>query len=319
VAAVRTRAKDAADDNHADGTPVILADSDIEIGNWSTLTRQFIAGAAPTNAVRVTARRAGANAVPLMFARVIGRQSCDVQASAIVVMADGQVGFIGLNGITFHNNTFIGSYNVNSTTSPTEDSSTGEASVGSNGEIESKNNTELDGDAVLGPSGSLEGTDPDGSTQRLTSAIPATAEPAWTPTTNPLNLPQNYSANSTVTLPGGTYWFTSVYLNQANVTFSGPATVYVNGDFTVGNQSSMRAHESRPANLQIYQIGDDRKMTLNNDFTLVAQVFAPRSDLEAKNKFTLYGTAIFRTMEFKNNATIFLEESAMGGGIAVVR
>ena len=58
LAAVRARAKDAADDNAADGTPVVLTDSDVVQGNWSASTKQFTPNGTPVNAIRVTARRA---------------------------------------------------------------------------------------------------------------------------------------------------------------------------------------------------------------------------------------------------------------------
>src|SRR5688572_25321978 len=71
IAAVRARAKDVADDNLADGRPVILTDADIEPGHWIKGTRTFVPNGLPNDAVRVTARRTGSDAVPLMFARVL--------------------------------------------------------------------------------------------------------------------------------------------------------------------------------------------------------------------------------------------------------
>jgi hypothetical protein len=330
IAVVRARAKDAADDNAADGTPVILADSDIVQGNWSPSTRQFTPNGTPANAVQVTARRTGADAVPLMFARVLGKTHFGVQASAVVLYTGATpVGFVGLDGISFKNNSFIGSYNPNATTSPTQAGSTHKAKVVSNGVVESKNNTTLDGDIVLGPAGSVTGgTVASGTTTKQSSPAPVPPDPAWSPGANPLNLPANYTVNSPTTLPGGTYWFTSLTINRS-LNFSGPATVYVNGDIEI-EKESVTAHNTVPSNLKIHQLGANRKFTTNNDVDLVAQLFAPRSDFTAKNKLLLRGTALFRTIDAKNNATIFLDELAMtaggagsgagaGGGIAIVR
>jgi Flp pilus assembly protein TadG len=326
IAAVRARAKDAADDNAADGTPVVLVDSDVVQGNWSVSTKQFTLNGTPANAVRVTARRTGADAVPLIFARVLGKTHFDVQASAVVLYtAATPVGFVGLDGISFKNNSFIGSYNPNATTSPTQAGSTHKAKVLSNGVFESMNNTTIDGNIVIGPAGSVTGaTVPTGTTTRQASPLAVPPDPAWAPGSNPLNLPATYTVNAPTTLPGGTYWFTSLTVNR-DLSFSGPATVYVNGDIAVGNDS-ITAHNLLPSNLKIYQLGTGREFVAHNDFDFVGQVFAPGSDFTAKNTLSLRGTALFKTIDAKNNATIFLDEGSMaaggasgGGVIALVR
>jgi hypothetical protein len=117
IAAVRARAKDVAEDNTADGRPVVLADADVEQGRWEPATKTFVPNGTPADAIRMTARRAGPDAVPLMFARVLGRDSVDVSASAVFV-APAPAGFSGLDGITIKNNTFIGSYDSSVLTEP---------------------------------------------------------------------------------------------------------------------------------------------------------------------------------------------------------
>src|SRR5688572_16364082 len=83
IATVRARAKDAADDNKADGTAVVLADADVEQGFWDTATKTFTANGAPVNAVRVTGRRTAAtgNAIPLLFASLLRKESFDLTRS----------------------------------------------------------------------------------------------------------------------------------------------------------------------------------------------------------------------------------------------
>ena len=255
---------------------------------------------------------------------MLGKTHFDVQASAVVLYtASAPAGFVGLDGISFKNNAFIGSYNANVTTSPSQASSTHKAKVLSNGNIDSQNNTTLDGDIVIGPAGSVTGGMlPTGTTTKQPTPFGAPPDPSRPPGANPLNLPANYTHNTTTPLPGGTYWFTSLTLNRA-LSFSGPATVYVNGNIAAENES-ITAHNMVPGNLKIYQIGNNRTFVATNDFELVGQVFVPRTDFTAKNKFLLRGTALFRTIDLMNNATIFLDELGMaagagGGGIALVR
>ena len=70
----------AAGDNTADGSAVTLQSSDVVVGTWASGT--FTSGGFSPNAVRVTARRTTSrgNAIPLMFAAVLGRTTCDVTA-----------------------------------------------------------------------------------------------------------------------------------------------------------------------------------------------------------------------------------------------
>ncbi len=74
---------DVASRNLADTKPVTLsAFTDIQYGNWNVNTKVFTQtnNTPQVNAVRVVAHR---NGVPMMFASVLGRNTCDVQAETI--------------------------------------------------------------------------------------------------------------------------------------------------------------------------------------------------------------------------------------------
>jgi hypothetical protein len=75
-----TRGIAAAGDNTADGSVVTLQSSDVTVGTWANGT--FTSGGFTPNAVRVTARRSTSrgNAIPLMFATIVGCNTCDVTA-----------------------------------------------------------------------------------------------------------------------------------------------------------------------------------------------------------------------------------------------
>jgi len=87
VTLARTNAKASAAENKADGTSVVLKNSDIDFGTWDSITKKFTANTPTTNAIRVTARRrkADGNAVPLFFAPVVGRSNVDIKAISTVV------------------------------------------------------------------------------------------------------------------------------------------------------------------------------------------------------------------------------------------
>jgi hypothetical protein len=317
--------------NNCDGSPVVIDQTqDIEFGTWDDTARTFtvLSGGAQSsaNAVRVTARRIAARntAIPLVFARLVGRSTCDINASAIAKVTFGLGrGFTGLSSITVKNNTYFVSYNSALTPNPTIGSSSSNAIVGSNGTISVGNNDHLMGNLQLGPSGSLAGSmQITGTTTNYTSPMAAPVSPAWNPGTNPGGIPQNYSVNSNTTLPGGTYWFTHLDIN-ADLTFSGPATLYINGN--VDLDADITAYNNIPSNLKIYQLGSNRTFgdVGANDIKIIADVEAPGSDFVTKNKLVFEGVAIFRTIETKNDAQFFFDEAAgMGLGaklIAIVR
>jgi Flp pilus assembly protein TadG len=88
-----TRARDnaiaVAAQNMADGAAITLTNQDVQTGYWNSTTKTFTANGSPRNAVRVSARRTGANAIPLLFGRVVGVNSCRVTSVAIGVYDPG--------------------------------------------------------------------------------------------------------------------------------------------------------------------------------------------------------------------------------------
>ena len=165
----------------------------------------------------------------------------------------------------------------------------------------------------MGPSASEAGTTQvTGTTTTLTKDIATPTSPTWAPGANPGGIPQNYTASSNVTLPGGTYWFTSLSIAQ-NLAFSGPATVYVNGDVNMTtDQADLLAYNSIPANLKIFQIGSGRTFAGNrNDMTIIQTLSA---------RLGFYGTTGLASGKRSSirltfmMTTIFADETSSGAG-----
>ena len=86
--------------NAADGKPVALSASDVQVGNYDeSASLTFVAGRLPLNAVRTVARRdrASGNPVPLSFAKTIGMDAYDVSAAA-VARSDSPASGYGIAG-----------------------------------------------------------------------------------------------------------------------------------------------------------------------------------------------------------------------------
>ncbi len=321
VTEAKQRARRVALLNKAGNAPVTFADADLRFGRWNNSTNQIDTAGTPIDAIEITARRN----VPLIFGAMFGKGSVDVAARATARAPTGGsfAGFVGLNGISFKNNAYIGSYRSTVTTTPTPASSTGKGIASSNVVVEFQNNADVSGDVVLGPAGDLikkNNFTITGSVVKEPAPFIPPADPAWTPSSNPNGVPQNYTVNANTVLPGGTYWFTSLRVNK-RLTFSGPAIVYVNGN--IWTDDSIVTHQNKPSNLKIFQMGSNRTMDLQNDISLYAEVQAPGSALIGNNKMFLYGAGIWKSIESKNNSEFYFDENAStataAGGVTLVK
>jgi hypothetical protein len=313
VTAVQNAVVAAALADKADGHGIVVdPNTDIDFGTWSNGTFTVLSGAARTsaNAIRVRCAHTAAkgNGVELFFGALIGISSSDVTAQGTAKGTQmGYAGFIGYAGITAKNNEFAGGYKSSVTTTPTQASADSNMRMGTNSFILGFQNDILDGDPILGPGATVIGFAVQGTPIFQGSAIPTPAMPTWSPGTNPGSIPQAYTASSNTTLPGGTYWFTSLTIN-ANLTFSGPAVVYVNGNVNVGGV--LTAASGIPADLTIYQYGNNTfGDSASNGLTITAKVIAPGSNLVANNNLYFAGSGIFNTILTKNNALFYYDET----------
>jgi hypothetical protein len=307
-----------ANEQTVNGAAYSALNADIVIGKWVSPT--FTAGATPTNAVKMTVgcTAARGTAVPLMFGVMIGRSTCDVNASSVAIFADNpNGGFIGLSTFTSKNNTFIGSYNSSKIKNPSHSSAGFKGAVGSNGAITSGNNDTIQGDVLVGPSGSISGFVYSGKKITQPGGITTPTMPAWSPGTNPGSIPSSYTVSGSTTLPHGTYWFTSLTITGA-LTFDGPSTVYVNGN--VDLEGDLIAYNSVPSNLAVFQYGASSTFGSTaggaNNTNIIADILAPTVAMTEKNNLYYYGRGFFASIDTKNNADFYYDEAfgaAIGG------
>jgi hypothetical protein len=296
----------AASDNAVNGSTLTINSADLVLGNWNTATRKFTANGVPKNAVKIHS----VVAVPLLFGGVIGIRSCNIHADAIGSCIPA--GFIGFTAVDFKNNTYVASYDSSVKTNPSKGNSNDNATLASNGSIGAQNNGDLHGDAFIGAGGTIaSGWTITGKTETLTAPIPMPADPAWNPTGNPGGVPAAFTVNAVTTVPGGTYWFTSLTVNNA-LKLAGPAVLYVNGNIDIG--ANITTYNSIPSNLTIYQLGTGRTFTIGGQ--IVAKVIAPGSDFVTKNNFNYDGSGMFNSITVKNNGEFYFDEQ-IGSAIGV--
>ena len=316
VDVAENNAVNAADDNNADGTPVVLSrGEDIEFGTWNASTRQFtpLTGNARSgaDAIRVTARRVSTRgtAVPLALGRIIGVSTCDASAVSVVRAArrGGPGGFVGIGNMEVGNNGVIAGYN-SASGAPGGANLNDNVTIGSNGAALLGSNTDFGGSVVLGPSGTFFGPNVD--LDRLTSVL--TYPPVESPTV-PNSGALDVPAHTTTALPGGTYSYSSITLGQGStLTFTGPATVYVDGDITTGNAAAITAFEGIPANLRIRVLGS-HVISLGNNVTVVADLYAPQSTFQDMNNVHFRGALVAFDVRFGNNGYLYYDVNLVSG------
>lgn len=317
-AAAYALARDAAADNTVNGQALTLQSSEVQVGAWNAATRTFSAGASPSTAVQISTSMV----IPLSLGAAIGMPTCTIRASAVARQIP--MGIVGLEGIRFTNNTFVGSYDSSSTRTPTASGAGRGASLSSNGAIEFAKNGQIRGDVILGQDspGVIGNANISGTTTRLAVDVATPQAGTWNPTGgNPGGITQgHYIKTGTNPLPGGVYWFDALTIT-GTLSFSGPATVYVNGDIVFDGSSGIAivAYNSVPSNLTIYQVGSGRSFTLKNNGEITACVIAPQSVFVAVNNVIFRGACVFQSIECKNNAEWYfdVQSGASLGGVIV--
>ena len=290
--------------NLVNGTAATLTASDIEFGKWDETTAAFDTASASPNAVRVTARRTAArgNAIPLIFARLIGQSTSDATASAIACQTGVAVQLIGLSGINVQNNFFGGTYDSTTTTSPTHSTVKGGATAGSNAAITAGTNETLDS-VILGPSGTsnLTTTNPKQVlTQAMSFPLPA----------SPGAAAGNITVNSgTYYVSGGTYYCNDLTIaNGSALVFTGPATIYVSGNVKFLGSITMGPASGVAGDLKFFHTGTGSFGSATaNDVDITADMYCPGCDFAVKNNAILRGRFVFKTILAKNNLDYYYD------------
>lgn len=313
--------------NAADGTAVVIdPNNDVEFGTWDATSRTFTvltgASRANANAIRVTARRTAnsGTGISLAFARVLGMNTCDVTASAIAMITPQAIGVTGLDSVAIHQSFFGASYNSSVQLNPSHSVYNAHGMLASNGVIgvgAAGTSNLLYGDALLGPSGSVNAsmTVYGGTTQQST-AIPAIPDVSYAPFSNPSGIPSDVFVGGSVIAPAGKYYLTSLTcMNSTNITFTGPATIYVDGNVSIGDDVSIHAYGDRAQNLMIYQ-SPGHNFTCHDRCDFVFQYQGPGADFVSHDDLNFCGSVFAKTLTFHDRCSAYYDES-LGAGHGV--
>ncbi|MDB5328414.1 MAG: Endoglucanase [Phycisphaerales bacterium] len=264
-----TKAQQAAAQNNVDGSSLTLTSADVDVGTWNYTTRAFAVSASNQNAVRVVGRRTAArgNAVPLVFARIIGRQNCDVTATSIATLDVLPYSMVALNSLSMSNASTI--------KRTAAEAAGGTVIVASNGAWSLGGTSSIAGDVLYRgtpPTGNITGNK-DAMTANI--AYPNVTAPGTAQYVGNINYSSgSYSVHDDYLVDGctvsGTFTIsltadTNMYCT-GNVSFGGNTQVITNGyKFTIymtGASGTIAFTNNFPVNIVIY--GPNATMTVNS-------------------------------------------------------
>jgi Flp pilus assembly protein TadG len=314
--------------NSVDGSPVTFAAADVEVGTWDAASASFAPGGGAPNAVRVTARRT----VPLPFGQFAGTPGVTITARAVARFNVIGYGLVGLNSLTMSGNSSA-SY-----------ASAGGASVGSQGNVASNgnitlgNSTTIRGNTYAGVGMATTGGSVTGTRGTLTGVLsfPNGDPGAYGPNNNDdTNIPSwaspggaNFALQNSqsVTLPGGNYYVGNVSMSGgSSVTFTGPATIYCYGTFTMSGNTQTSGNVA--GNLKLVMVpkpwdgSPPGSVTIGSSAAFYGTIYAPQSDVSIGGTGDVYGSVLGRTVNMSGTGSVIYDLSlnSQNGTLSLVQ
>lgn len=312
------------------------------VSNFATSPPSFTApsGISFTVAPNGAASGSGTSSDPYVF-RVLsegfgpGNSAAGIEAVFNLVLPDSPIKYatFGDEFVKFKNHADVYSYDHTVTSNPTPAISTGEGDLFSNGLIDIKNKGVIDGDVlvatgapdvggnttVLGDQSTasnpapLENPDPLGLLSgglldsRFTSATLANnnGDPAVSPYVTGTASAPVLNLNTTITLPAGDYYFTSITLGTAaNIISDGVVNIYLDGPL-VANNAQLNS-SGIPTDFSIYS-RSTAPMEFKNNIVFRGLIYAPDASVIFQNNLTLYGSIFADDVDFQNGADIYYD------------
>lgn len=328
-AAARAEAQRFASLNTVGKSSVTINASDIVLGHWDCVSHTFtpMTGSDEANAdsIQVTCRLSESGGSPLFFSSLWGTQTANPTAVSMSQSLCTQCGpFIGVNEVVMLGNAQTDSYS--SWSGPYSSATAGaQGSVCSNGPIGLIGHVSIHGDAHPGPGqilGEIGRDTVTGSTAPRSSPmtlppvnfgsaaiandnqnIPMTAKGR-----SPLNgTALSVNGHDTLTLPPGTYYFSSVQIGgSSSLVTSGPTVIYCTGNFDCSGGSLVNPTQL-PRNLQLCCTGQFCTLSGSTDF--YGAVYAPTTQLIIYGSAELFGSLVGSNLVLIGDAKLHADQS----------
>lgn len=177
-------------------------------------------------------------------------------------------------------------------------------------------NATVRGDAMVGPSGdpsevidftghaTISGTQSAMSSEKDYPAV----------TTNETSLGSlSIAGNTTYTLAGGTYHFSSIDIKgNGRLRLTGPAVIYVSGSVSIAGNGVSTSSNS-PPNFILY-VTTSNNVQISGNGNFYGGIYAPDSSVSVSGNGSLYGAVVSNTFQQSGNGNIHFDEALVDTG-----
>ena len=230
----------------------------------------------------------------------------DAEFNLVVINNPLQYAAYGNDFVTLHNGSFVVAYD-----SATGNAEPGEADVFSEGAVTLKAGATVDGTVTSNGTGVSDDplgllTPGGGLDSDFTAATTTNdnATPALSPYLSGTDL--TVSVATTISLPPGDYYFTSITLNKA-VTIeidtsggAGEVNIYLDGPLTAKKDVNINI-AGVPTDFSIYSRSDD-PINFNNAANINGLIYAPAADITVKHAANINGAVYGDSIDFKSSS-----------------
>ena len=278
-----TKAQAAAAQNNVDGSSLALTAADVDVGTWDYSLRTFSVGGSNRNAIRVVGRRTTSrgNAVPLVFARIIGRQFCDVTATSIATKDLLPYSVVALNGVTMANSSTIQRI--------ASEAASGSVIVASNGAWSLGGSTLIAGDTLYRTTAPSGGTI-SGSKTAMSSNI------AYSNVTTPGTAMSvgavNYSSGTYNV--GGDYSCTACTVSGTfTINLTADTNMYCSGNVSFGGNVNVITNGFK---FTIYMTGAAGTIAMTNNLPVSVVIYGPNATMTVNSPGKITGSFVAKTL-----------------------
>ena len=236
-------------------------------------------------------------------------------------MEDENYGVIGLDYIKMGGNSSNSYYSADGTNPGTFGD---RGNVASNGDITLVGSSSISGNARPGIAKKVVGSSAvTGSTMPLERVLsfPNGDPGSYRSTNDNGNVPANamsassfsLGSNKSVTLPGGNYYFNNFSTGGGSaLTFTGPATIYVYGFFSMNGNTTTSG--GRPGNLRVVMVPSSSgtppgNVDIGSSAALYADVYAPQSRITLSGTGDIYGSVLGKSIDMTGSSAIHFDRS----------
>jgi hypothetical protein len=216
---------------------------------------------------------------------------------------------IGLNSVTMSSSAYTDSYNSSKGAyNPATAGKNG--NVASDGNITLSNTAKINGDARPGPLKTVTLNDSATVTGLKLPMSTAITYPSVVLPAGVTNLGDVTMSSGTQTLPGGTYLIRNLNLSgTANITWTGPVTLYIQNSYNVSGSVVINAYQNKPANRVLYFLPTCTTATWTGTNTCVGDLYAPDTNFSVGGSVQKFGRIIAKSINNSSSGGMHADDA----------